>query len=143
MNLSTRVGDILLDDRPRIHQVLELRIEPYSGSWSRVKIFDRSSLDQQIRAAGWNLFFIPGEAKAMIFGAVAAGKIEGALTRILKKVRSRNFNCLEVSAIETKRFLGIPYGIVSAHSLHIQQSRVLDPPKERKKYETDAAWARG
>ena len=143
MPLNIQVGDVLLDDRPQILQALGLESEPFSGSWSRVKTLDRSSLDHQVRAAGWNLFFIPGEVKAVVFGAIKAGKIENAVTRILKKVRSRNFNCLEVAAIDSKRFLGIRYAIVSAHSLHLQQTRLLDPPKERKKHETDARWARG
>ena len=143
MPLNIQVGDVLLDDRPQIHQALGLESEPFSGSWSRVKTIDRSFLDQQIRAAGWNLFFIPGEVKAVIFGALKAGKIQGAVTRILKKLRSRNFNCLEVAAIDTKRFLGMRYAIVSAHSLHLQQTRVLDLAKDRKQHETDATWARG
>jgi hypothetical protein len=141
--LNIKVGDVLLDDRPQILQALGLESEPFSGSWSRVKTFDRSSLDHQVRAAGWNLFFIPGEVKAVVCGAVKTGKIENAVTRILKKVRSRNFNCLEVAAIDSKRFLGMRYAIVSAHSLHLQQTRLLDLPKERKKHETDARWARG
>jgi len=143
MNLNMQVGDILLDDRPRIQQALGLESEPFSGSWSRVKNLDHSSLDRQIRAAGWNLFFIPGDATAFVFGAIKAGKIEDAVTRILKKVRHRNFNCLEVAAVDNKRFLGIRYAIVSAHSLHLQQTRLLDPPKERKQNQTDATWARG
>ena len=143
MNLNMQVGDILLDDRPQIHQALGLESEPFSRSWSRVRTLDHSSLDQQIRAAGWNVFFIPGEVKAVVFGAVKAGKIEDAVTRILKKIRYRNFNCLEVAAIDSKRFLGMRYAIVSAHSLHIQQTRVLAIAKERKKHETDARWARG
>lgn len=143
MNLNMQVGDILLDDRPLIHQALGLESEPFSGSWSRVKTLDHSSLDRQIRAAGWNLFFIPGEVKTFVFGAINAGKIEGAVTRIVKKLRYRNFNCLEVAAIDSKRFLGMRYAIVSAHSLHIQHTRVLDPPKQRKEHQTDATWARG
>jgi len=143
MPLNIQVGDVLLDDRPQIHQALGLESEPFSGSWSRVKTLDRSSLDHQVRAAGWNLFSIPGEVKAIVFGAIKAGKIEDAVTRILKKVQGRNFNCLEVAAIDNKRFLGIRYAIVSAHSLHLQQTRLLDPPKERKQNQTDATWARG
>lgn len=141
--LNIQVGDVLLDDRPQIHQALGLESEPFSGSWSRVKNLDHSSLDRQIRAAGWNSFSIPGEVKVVVFAPINAGKIEHAVTRILKKVRYRNFNCLEVAAIDSKRFLGIRYAIVSAHSLHLQQTRLLDSPKERKQHQADATWARG
>src|SRR5690349_20268980 len=107
MLLNIQVGDILLYDRPQIHQALRLESELFSGSWSRVKNIGRSSLERQIRAAGWTSFFIPREVKVVVFAPINAGKIEHAVTRILKKVRYRNFNCLEVAAIDSKRFLGI------------------------------------
>jgi hypothetical protein len=60
-----------------------------------------------------------GEAKAMFFGAIGATKIQSALKRILGKVRQQHFNCLEVTGIVAKRFLGMPCAIVSAHSRHV------------------------
>ena len=72
-----------------------------------------------------------GNVKAMFFGAVGAKKIENALRRILGKVTRQPFNALEVTGIVRKRFLGVPYTTVSAHSRHIQQSCYLDGEKGR------------
>jgi hypothetical protein len=79
----------------------------------------------------------------MFLGALGAKKIQNALKRILVKVRRQNFNSLEVTGIAAKRFLGVPYTTVSAHSRHIQQSCYLDGAEARRMFKRDAEWARG
>ena len=106
-----------------------------------VRSLDGFTLDQKVHAARWNFFFLAGEVKAMFFGAVGATKVRQALERIVRKVKQRNFNCLEVTGIVAKRFLGVPYVTVSAHSRHIQQSCQLDSMEQRRNSRQDAEWA--
>ena len=113
--------------------------EPYSGRWNVVKALDGFALDRKIRAEGWNFFFIASEVKVMFFGAIGAEKIQRAVNRILGKVRQQNFNGLEVTGIVAKRFLGLPYAVVSAHSRHVQQGCYLDSAEVRRSPERDAA----
>jgi hypothetical protein len=124
-------------------RLLGLEAEPYSGNWSLVKALDGFALDRKIHAAGWNFFFMAAEVKVMFFGAIGAKKIQNALKRILGKVRPQHFNSLEVTGIVAKRFLGMPYAIVSAHSRHVQQSCYLDSAEARRTSHRDAEWARG
>jgi hypothetical protein len=138
-----KVGTILIEEGPLITQLLGLESEPCSGNWSVVKTLDSFALDRKIRAAGWNFFFMAAEIKVMFFGALGTKKIQNALKRILAKVRDQNFNGLEVTAIVAKRFLGVPYATVSAHSRHIQQSCCLDGAEARRTSRRDASWARG
>ena len=126
MTANVQVGTILIEDRSLIARALGLESKPYSGNWSVVKALDSFDLDRKIHAAGWTFFFMAAEVKAMFFGALAAEKIQNALGRILGKMTSQNFNCLEVTGILAKRFLRVPYTTVSAHSRHIQQSCYLD-----------------
>ena len=140
---TIQVGTILINELPMMAQVLGLTSEPYSGNWSVIKALDGDALGRKIRAAGWNFFFMAAEVKALIFGALGAKKIQNALKRILVKVRHQNFNSLEVTGIVAKRFLGVPYAVVSAHSRHIQQSCYLDSTEARRKFQRDAEWARG
>ena len=112
-------------------ELLDLEIEPYSGNWNLVRTLDAFALDRKIRGAGWNFFFMAAEVKAMFSGAVGAKKIENALHRIFRKIRRQPFNALEITGIVRKRFLGVPYTIVSAHSRHIQQSCYLNKEKGR------------
>jgi hypothetical protein len=140
---TVQVGAILIEEWPLLTQSLGLESEPYSGNWSLVKVLDGFALDRKIHAAGWNFFFMAAEVKVMFFGAIEATKIQNALKRILGKVRQQHFNGLEVTGIVAKRFLGIPYAIVSAHSRHIQQSCYLGSAEARRTSERDAEWARG
>jgi hypothetical protein len=140
---AIQVGSILIEEWPQMTQRFGLESEPYSGNWSLVKVLDGCALDRKIRASGWNFFFMAAEVKAMFFGALGAKKIENALKRILGKVKQQHFNGLEVTEIVAKRFLGVPYTIVSAHSRHFQQSCYLDSAKARRTSQRDEEWARG
>lgn len=142
MSSSIHVGAILIEESPRMAQVLGLESEPYSGNWRLVKELTGFSLDHKIRASGWNFFFMATEVKTMIFGGLGTRKIQNALKRILEKVKGQHFNSLEVTAIIEKRFLGVPYAVVSAHSRHVQQSCYLDGAEARRTSRRDAAWAR-
>ena len=133
-----QVGAILIDESPGITRLLHLESEPYSGSWRLVKGRTGFSLDRKIRASGWNFFFMATEVKVIIFGALGTNKIQNAIKRILEKVKGQHFNGLEVTGIVERRFLGVPYAVVSAHSRHVQQSSHLDSPEARRVSQQDA-----
>ena len=137
-----QVGTILIQEQPPIATVLALESDTYSGNWGIVKAFNGFTLDRKIHAAGWIFFFIAAEIKVMFFGALGPKKIHDALRRILAKVSHRHFNSLEVTGIVAKRFLGVPYGFVSAHSRHIQKSCSLDGTEERQALNPRAEWSR-
>src|SRR5271157_339076 len=128
MRQEVQVGTILMSECP---QMVGLETEPYWGRWSTVTAADGMALDDKIRAAGWNFFFIASQVKVTFFGALGARKIQDALQRILGKVSQQHFNGLEVTGIVAKRFLGVPYAIVSAHSRHAQKSCYLDGDQTR------------
>jgi len=124
-------------------QLLGLESEPCSGQWSLLKVMDGFALDRKIHAAGWNFFFMATEVRVMFFGSLGAPKILNALKRILEKVKQQQFNGLEVTGIVARRFLGVPYVTVSAHSRHMQQSCYLDSAEARQASQHDAEWAKG
>jgi len=140
---TVQVGTILMKEWPGMNQLLELESEPCSGEWSLLKALDGFTLDRKIHAAGWNFFFMAAEVKVMFFGSVGAVKIQNALKRILEKVKQQQFNGLEVTGIVARRFLGVPYGVVTAHSRHVQQSCCLDSAKSRQGSQRNAEWAQG
>ena len=143
MPSTIQVDTILMKEWPGMNQLLGLESEPCSGEWSLPKILDGFTLDRQIHAAGWNFFFMAAEVKVMFLGSVGAVKIQNALRRILQKVKQQQFNGLEVTQIVARRFLGVPYVTVAAHSRHIQQSCYLDSALARQTSQRNAEWARG
>jgi hypothetical protein len=143
MTPTVQVGTILIADRPQIAQFLRLASEPYSWKWNIVQGLDGFAMHRKIHRAGWNFFFMAAEVKVMFFGSLGTTKIQNALRRILAKVRPQSFNCLEVTGIVAKRFLGMRYTTVSAHSRHIQPSCYLDRLDIRRASQLDAEWANG
>ncbi len=120
-----------------------LGLEPaaYSRNWSLVRSMNGFSLDRKVRAAGCNSFFMAGTITASAFGSIQEGSVRSALQRIFSQVRRKDFNCLEVTGIAARHFMGIPYVTVSAHSRHIQQSCFLDDPRARQLGKTASDWA--
>jgi hypothetical protein len=137
------VGSIFMEEQPRITQLLGLEIEPYSGNWGMVKALNGFTLDRKIHAVGWSFFFMAAEIRVTFLGALGAPKIQDALKRILAKVKGQNFNSFEVTSIAAKSFLGVPYGVISAHSRHIQQNGSLDDTAERRVSRRGAEFAKG
>jgi hypothetical protein len=143
MTATVQVGTILMENRPLITEALELQGVPYSANWGVLAGFDGLAMNRKMQAAGWNFFFLAAEVKVMFFGTFGAKRIQNALQRMLAKVKPLNFNCLEVTGIAAKRFLGVPYTVVSAHSRHIQQSCYLDGANARRASQRNAAYAGG
>ena len=138
MRATVEVGTTLMKEWPQMTQLLGLKSEPCSGNWSLITALDGLALDRKIHAAGWNFFFMAAEVRAIYFGALGAKTVQSALERILGKVKQQDFNGLEVTGIVARRFLGMPYVTVSAHSRHLQQSCVLDGAEARRASQADA-----
>ena len=87
-----------------------------------------------IEGAGWRFFLIAGVIEMIAFGPHEKQTTAKAVKRTISSLRERKFNCLEVEQVTFKRFLGMPYVKVSAHSRHIQEGLVLFVDQERAPY---------
>jgi len=114
-----------------IPQSLQVEAEPYSPGWEIIKNSDGNSVDRDLRRTDWNFFFLAASIQATAIGYVGARTVRRAMERVLAKAAPSKFNCLEVTEISAKQFLGFPYVHVSAHSRHIQKSPFLQAPAER------------
>ena len=102
-------------------QSLAAEGEPYFGNWRSLGIAASSGLDRRVRAKGWSLFFMAGEIKAVVPGWGGRNTLRRGVKRLLAQTRLQHFNCLEVTDIRRKYFLGIPYLSISANPRHIQE----------------------
>jgi len=143
MSSGIQIGSILIKRQAPMTEHLGLESDSYSQNWSVVRAVNGFSLDRKVRAAGWNSFFMAPEVQANAFGSIRAGSVLAALQRIFSKVRSDDFNCLEVTGIAARNLLGIPYVVVSAHSRHIQKGFRLDHARERRAAQSAVECAKG
>ena len=122
---TIKTGTILIAEGALLPESLPLESEPYAYGWRLVNNLDSNGLDQIIRQAGWNFFYIAGVIETNVFGSDEKKTTRKAVKRIIANLKSKNFNCLEITRVATKRLLGLTYISVSAHSRHIQKSQAL------------------
>jgi hypothetical protein len=105
--------------------------ELYSQNWRSLGALESSDFDHTVRAAGWNLFFMAGELRAVVPAWGGQKALHRGVKRLLAQTRLQHFNCLELSQVIRKNFLGIPYISVVAHPRHIQRGYQLHPIEQR------------
>jgi hypothetical protein len=125
-----QVGTMMVQQSENLH-VLGIESEPYSASWRSLGVLESSGLDRKIRDAGWKLFFMAGELKTLVPAWGGQKTLGRGVKRLLAQSRSEHFNCLEVTNILRKRFLGIPYVSIAGHSRHIQLGSQIQSAERR------------
>ena len=127
---TNRARTILIREDTPLPANLPIESEAFLPGWGAVRNLDGYELGRKIEAANWNFFYLAGEIRAIALGREGPGTLRRAVKRILAKQEGQKFNALEVTEIISKRFLGIPFMSVTAHSRHIQQSIGLNLAKD-------------
>lgn len=125
-----QTGTIILQQSESL-RTLGIESEPYSGSWRSLGVLESSGLDQKIRDSGWTLFYMAGELKTAVPAWGGQKTLRRGVKRLLAQTRLQHFNCLELTHVLRKRFLGIPYLSIAAHSRHIQQGSQIQSMERR------------
>jgi hypothetical protein len=128
---TINTGTILIKDGTLLPEALRFESEPCATGWRLVKNLDGYGLGRKISEAGWTFFWLAGELGATVFGFDGQKTVRRAVKRILANPKSGEFNSLEITRVASKRFLGLPYASVSAHSRQIQESLFLLGEKDR------------
>jgi hypothetical protein len=127
---TNRARTILIREDTPLPANLPIESEAFLPGWRAVRNLDGYELGRKIEAANWNFFYLAGEIGAIALGREGPGTLHRAVKRILAKQEGQKFNSLEVTEIISKRFLGIPFMSVTAHSRHIQQGIGLNLAKD-------------
>jgi hypothetical protein len=130
MSANNTSGTMLIRENTLLPPGLEVESEVFLAGWRIVKNFDRSALTRKIEGANWNFFYLAGEMRATVLGRDRSGTLRRAVKCVLAKQEGQKFNSLETTRVVSKRFLGIPFMRVTAHSRHIQQGIGLVPAKD-------------
>ncbi len=125
MDDTIETGTILITEDALLPGSLPIESDPYAYGWRLVKKLDSIELDQIISQAGWNFFYIAGVIEMNAFGSDEKKTTRKAIKQVIAKLKSKNFNCLEITRVVAKRWLGLSCVSVSAHSRHIQKGQSL------------------
>lgn len=108
MAQTIKTGTMLIKDGTVLPDELQFESEPCATGWRLVKNLDGHGLGQKIHEAGWSFFYLAGETKATTFGFDGQKTVRRAVKRILVNLKSDEFNGLEITQVETKRFWDFP-----------------------------------
>ena len=127
---TNRARTILIREDTPLPANLSIESEAFLPGWRVVKNLDRTTLARNIEGANWNFFYLAGAMRSTVLGRDRPGTLRRAVKRVLAKQEGQKFNSLEITRVVSKRFLGIPFTNVTAHSRHIQQGIALVPAKD-------------
>ena len=115
-----QLGAILVEDGTILPGEMSFERGASSHNWRAVLNLDRAGLEAKIAKAGWTLFYMAGVVKKLAFGFSVDKRLRAAVGRVVRDVEWQRCNCLEITQLATKSFLGRPYTSVTAHARHIQ-----------------------
>jgi hypothetical protein len=124
----TEAGRVFIREGTQLPEALQLESESYMPGWRLVKNLDGHGLGRKLQEMGWTFFFLAGEINVTVFGLDERKTVRRAVARILANPRSEKFNSLEITRVASaasKRFPGVTYVTLCAHSRHIQESMFL------------------
>ena len=125
MAQTIEIGTLLIKEGTPSPEALSLESDPYLKGWRLVKNLSCSVMDRKLCEAGWTFFFMAGEVSAMVLGSDSEKTTHRAVKKVIANMKSGKFNCLEISRVAAKSFLGLPYVTVAGHARHIQESIYL------------------
>ena len=131
MSNPLRIGTVLVRTDTFVPESVWVQRETFCDEWQAITNLGGDDLDRQIREDGWSLMFMGGAISGTSWGSWSGTAIRCAAIRVLKKTRASKFNAFEITGIHARRFLGVPYVVVTGHSRHLQQSTVLQSIAER------------
>jgi hypothetical protein len=128
MLATNKSGTILIRDETPLPVGLAIERDDFLPGWKVVKDLDGYQLGRKIEEAKWNFFYLAGEIRVTVLGS-GSKTLRRAVKRALAK-QEKQFNSLEITTVVSKRFLGLTFVGVGAHTRHIQQGICLVPTKD-------------
>jgi len=122
MTDTINTGTLLIKEGTTLPKGVQLESEPYTKGWRLVKNLRSSGMGRQLVDAGWTFFYMAQEIEASVVGSDPEKTKRRAVKRVIASMKSEKLNCVEITQVAVKHFLGVPYLTVSAHPRHIQES---------------------
>lgn len=130
---TINTGAILIRVGATLPETPRIEGEPFAYSWRLVKNLTGYGLDRKIRDMGWSLIRMAGEVRALALGFDEQKTACNALKWGLARLRSLQFNCLEITQVRLKRFWGLHQAMVSICPRHIQKGlsqKIAELPRD-------------
>lgn len=119
-------GSILMEKDALHPSCFEVQDESFPMGWTAVTHkFSFHDFETELSTTGWTFFYMANQITATALAFNRKKAIDSALEGLIKDVRRRRCNCLEIDTVDTRSFLRMHYVTMSAHPRHIQKGMVF------------------
>ena len=119
-DLTFQAGSILVECGTNLPSAMSLDNSAFSQTWGVAPEVHGVGLETQLTNAGWTLFYMAGAIHKRGFGFNEEARVRAAVASVIADVHAGKCNCVEITSLVNKSFLGIPYVGITAHARHIQ-----------------------
>lgn len=125
METAIENGCIFVMDGLLLPPTLRFAGQPYSDGWHLITNLKSNDVDLRARDCGWNFMFLAEGMRCSVFGFGRTWSLRKAVNKLLATARENAFNSMEVTEITARRFLGMHWVSVGAHSRSLQKSHQI------------------
>lgn len=118
-------GTILMQDDVVLPESVHLETESYCTGWATITSPSCYEIDRRMRNSGWTFFFMGNLIRSTVLGFNRDKSLKAALSNLMRDAVAERCNAIQIESVTARRFLGMPYVSVSAHSRQFQQSMVF------------------
>ena len=125
METAVESGCIFVMDGLILPPTLRFEGQPYSDGWRLLNRLKSNDIDLRARDCGWNFIFLAEGMRRTVIGFGRTWSLRKAMNKLLVTARENAFNSVEVTEITARRFLGMHWVSVGAHSRSLQKSHQI------------------
>ena len=125
MECTIENGCIFVMDGLMLPPTLRFAGQHSSDGWRFLNNLKSNDIDLRTRDCGWNFMFLAEGMRCTVFGFGRTWSLRKAMNKLLAAAREDAFNSVEVTEISTRRFLGMHWVSVGAHSRSLQKSNQI------------------
>lgn len=121
MEGSVKNGTLIIVEGTPLPDSGKITSEPFSKGWRRVTNLRGQGLDRHFSHIGWTVFQKAAPVQASILSFGRSEPFLLAFRKLLRNVGAKKFNCLEITGVTKKAFMGVTYVHMSARARNIQK----------------------
>jgi hypothetical protein len=121
MEGSVKNGTLMIVEGTALPDSGQITSEPFAKGWRVVTNLRGQGLDKYFNHIGWTVFQKAAPVQASILCLEKSQPFLIAFRKILRNIGAKKFNCLEITSVIKKTFMGVTYVHMSARARNIQQ----------------------
>ena len=121
MPSGIRDGTLIIAEGLALPSACDVKTLAFCAGWRAVINMQADGVDKRFSQMGWTCFQKASRGSVNMIGFRNAGTLIKAFQKIVRDSGQVNFNCMEITQVVQKNFMGISYVHLAASARNIKQ----------------------